>query len=59
MNILLLSMPDFLPLMFRKNMKIPHLGMTSVASNLSEGHNVYVGDLYRKEITLEGRLRMQ
>ncbi len=57
MNILLLSMPDFLPLMFRKNMKVPHLGMTSVASNLSEGHNVYVGDLCTQRDNIGGAVK--
>ncbi len=50
-------MPDFLPLMFRKNMKIPHLGMTSVASNMSEGHNVYVGDLCTQRDDIAGAVR--
>ncbi|HHT9133841.1 MAG TPA: B12-binding domain-containing radical SAM protein [Candidatus Avalokitesvara rifleensis] len=45
MNILLLSMPDFLPFVMQWDIKAPNLGMVSVASNLSSGHNVYVGDL--------------
>ncbi len=57
MNILLLSMPGYIPLIFRKNMKIPHLGMASVASNLSEGHSVYVGDLCTQRDNVGGAVK--
>ena len=57
MNVLLLSMPDFIPLIFRKNIKVPNLGMTSVATNVSEGHNVYVGDLCTRRDDIPGAVR--
>ncbi len=44
MNTLILSMPDFVPF-FGRRIKIPNLGIASVAANMSDGHNVYIGDL--------------
>ncbi|MCP4365692.1 MAG: B12-binding domain-containing radical SAM protein, partial [Planctomycetes bacterium] len=57
MNVLFLSMPDFLPFLFKKSLKVPNLGITSVASNLSDGHNVYVGDLCTQRGDVAGAVR--
>ncbi len=57
MNVLFLSMPDFLPFIFKKSLMVPNLGITSVASNLSDGHNVYVGDLCTQRENVAGAVR--
>jgi len=38
-------------------MKVPCLGTTSPASNLSEGHNSYVGDLCTRRDDVAGAIR--
>lgn len=49
MNILLLSMPDYLPFISPQNaLKVPHLGLCSTAANLPPGHNIYIGDLVNR-----------
>lgn len=49
MNILLLSMPDYLPFISPQSaLKAPHLGLCSIAASLPPGHNVYVGDLVNR-----------
>ncbi|MFQ5862342.1 MAG: B12-binding domain-containing radical SAM protein [Candidatus Brocadiales bacterium] len=57
MNILLLSMPDFLPFVMQWNIKVPNLGIASIAANLSDGHNVYVGDLCTSRDNVPGAVR--
>ncbi len=49
MNILLLSMPDYLPFISPQSaLKAPHLGLCSIAASLPPGHNVYIGDLVNR-----------
>ncbi len=57
MNLLLLSMPDYFPFILQWGMKVPCLGTTSPASNLSEGHNSYVGDLCTRRNDIAGAIR--
>ncbi len=50
-------MPDFLPFIFKKSLKVPNLGIISVASNLSDGHDAYVGDLCTQRENVAGAVR--
>ncbi len=57
MNILLLSMPDYFPFILQWGMKVPCLGVSSPATNLSDGHNAYAGDLCTRRDDIAGAIR--
>ncbi len=57
MNILLLSMPDYFPFILQWGMKVPCLGVSSPATNLSDGHNAYAGDLCTRRDDIPGAIR--
>ncbi|MDZ4197881.1 MAG: radical SAM protein, partial [Kiritimatiellia bacterium] len=53
MRVLLLSMPDTMPLLMHQNaLHLPNLGIASLGANLDAPHEVWIADLLRKRIGL-------
>ncbi len=54
MNVLLISMPDVVPIIIHETaIHLPNHGIASVAGNIDEEHNVYLIDLVRKRRSIK------